>query len=645
MRALRNIERDLLRYLDEREEWQTSAKLSAHFGVSVRQIKYIVSALNREDRLVLSSRLGYRTDPERRDIVHELLQRREEDDWAEAGNREERRSLLLRRLILADGDIDLYELSEELYLNVTTLKQDLLELRPFLSSCRLRLGIAGNRWGVSGEEAARRHAMAKLLAHEAARGFVLRRTMLGMYGGHEAHTIQSVLDRELEAHGYVATDYSRLSVACYLLVAVERVCDGHGLDAPIDVVTPAADEGVCACARDVLGALSREFSCVFGVREEADFALLLQTVVLPTALEHADQLDLESAVGRDTARLVLEIVDRVRDGLHIDLGEGTSLVRFALHLQNLLVRCERGTESFNPIAGYIKVSSPLIYEASVMIADVLSKRTGYRIGDSEIAFLCLHLSMLASDMEMVPSITAVLICPQYHDVATRMAAKLEDGCQGLFVSSIVGNEEELSQVVDGATIIVSTISLSGHYQKETVFVTPLLSERETESVRRAAVRIRKHQDALELEGLAAYLMHESLFDHRRGASSFDAALAEMSEGLCAEGYVDADYIDSVRKREELSPTTFGSVAIPHSLHPMAKCSAVSVLSLEKPVTYAGARVNLILLIAIRPDEQELFSQFFNRAAAILTEGDRAVRLARCASFEEFRNLFLATEGA
>ena len=56
---MQKTEVDILRYLDERREWRTSKMLSAHFDVSVRKIKYIISRLNSRDQLVLSGTRGY----------------------------------------------------------------------------------------------------------------------------------------------------------------------------------------------------------------------------------------------------------------------------------------------------------------------------------------------------------------------------------------------------------------------------------------------------------------------------------------------------------------------------------------------------------------------------------------------------------
>ena len=76
------------------------------------------------------------------------------------------------------------------------------------------------------------------------------------------------------------------------------------------------------------------------------------------------------------------------------MSENAFLVKFALHIKNLLLRIRLDRFSTNPYVEYIKSACPLIYEVSVFIADIIYMRTKNRINDNEIAFLALHLSCI-----------------------------------------------------------------------------------------------------------------------------------------------------------------------------------------------------------------------------------------------------------
>lgn len=632
MRALTTEECDLLRYLDERGGWTTSKVLAAHFGVSVRKVKYLVSAINANIPLVESSRLGYATRPEQKERIVQIL-----NDASEAAEpqalSEDRRMSLLTRLILADGRTDLYDLAEELYVNVVTLRREMLALQPFLVSSGLRFEMTGSLWAVAGDEAARRRAMSRLLAEEAQRGFVVRQTMFGAYGAREARTIREILDRRLAASGLATNDYALLTLTCHLLVALERAQDGHRLDAVCDA---SLDGCALACAQGVLGDLEESFKVELGGGEVADFAALVDTFVAPDKWGGSGEASVCDVVDEGTWRLVQEIVACVKRDLFIDLGEGEDLVRFALHLKSLLLRCGAGVQGLNPIASYIKLASPLVHEACVRIAAIIGERTGFHVSDDEIAFLALHLSMLSNAPDERPRIAVALAAPRYHRLVDRMADRIEASCGDAAVALVVSNEDDLREVEEGADVIVSTITLARHYRQEVVYLTPMLSDAEIESVRKAVARVAARRELIELEELADRMMRPSLFCHMAGAESFDSVVEGMCASMRDEGCVGEGYLALVREREMLSPTTYGVVSIPHSLKPAALESAIGVTTLERPLQRAGEKTRLILLLAIRPGDELLFNTFFNRLVALLTEGDNAQRLARCTTLVEFR---------
>ena len=122
-----------------------------------------------------------------------------------------------------------------------------------------------------------------------------------------------------------------------------------------------------------------------------DFSLLLESQSTGIEHERIDEYDLKKTLGNNVYTLVEEIVRKVNEVYYLDLSENAFLVKFALHIKNLLLRIRLDRFSTNPYVEYIKSACPLIYEVSVFIADIIYMRTKNMINDNVIAFLALHL--------------------------------------------------------------------------------------------------------------------------------------------------------------------------------------------------------------------------------------------------------------
>lgn len=632
---MQKTEVDILRYLDERREWRTSKMLSAHFDVSVRKIKYIISRLNSRDQLVLSGKRGYMANPQKKQEIEEYLNQthyNEEVGMYASG----RQNLLIKKLLLEEIGIDILDTCEELYTNPTTLRHELIKIRTKLQQFDLDLKMENSRCAITGCEKGRRKLMSSLLSNEAIKGFVIENVMVEMFQEEEIQFVRHAVKDSLDSCGCYVNEYAFMNLLIHLLIVIDRNRKGYCLHNTQQEICHVSSSSAKA-SEQIFQKIAVFFNQGLARQEIMDFSLLLESQSTGIEHERIDEYDLKKTLGNNVYTLVEEIVRKVNEVYYLDLSENAFLVKFALHIENLLLRIRLDRFSTNPYVEYIKSACPLIYEVSVFIADIIYMRTKNRINDNEIAFLALHLSCIFDkSMYSESHIHAVLVCPSYHDLSQHILQKIQNRCkEHLLVTAVVNNERELDLHQNHCDLILSTISLTKHYRKEIVYFSFMLNGRELEEIATVSQRVLKQRELDQFHTTILSLFSRHLFFHNEILKVKEDILHFMCEHLEAEGYTDSSYYDRVMEREAMSCTVFGKTAVPHALKACAKHSGICVYTSDHGILWEGRQVYIILLIAIHPEDQLRFNEFFNKITERLCEDDKTARLISCVSYEEF----------
>lgn len=111
---------NLLQYLQKNPGWHTSQELAVEIGSSKRTIKNYISQLNSRNNLIESSVRGYKYNA---DKLISPSSRTSQNDIPT--NKEERVNYIINFLINNASTVNLYDLSENLFVSETTVLQDL----------------------------------------------------------------------------------------------------------------------------------------------------------------------------------------------------------------------------------------------------------------------------------------------------------------------------------------------------------------------------------------------------------------------------------------------------------------------------------------------------------------------------------------
>ena len=118
---------DLINILISEDDWITAKQLSIKGNISERSVKNYISGINQiEKHLIMSSRKGYIINKERAKLQLSKTKR----EFPETP--EERVKYIIMDLLTIDSSergIDLYEISEKMFVSYETVKKDIVRVK------------------------------------------------------------------------------------------------------------------------------------------------------------------------------------------------------------------------------------------------------------------------------------------------------------------------------------------------------------------------------------------------------------------------------------------------------------------------------------------------------------------------------------
>ena len=256
-------------------------------------------------------------------------------------------------------------------------------------------------------------------------------------------------------------------------------------------------------SKELAKRLEEKFDIQYSDAEIYEMTLLIISRATNIDYQSIDANNLEQFVGKECLELVKELINDINAFYYIDLSEQEFLIRFALHIKNLLVRSKNNYFSKNPLTESIKLSCPLIYDASVNLARTIKSKTGISINDDEIAYIAFHLgSALETQKNLTSKVKAVLYCPNYYGINSRITdAIYNDFENDLLITNILTDESQIDKVND-IDLVITTIPLATPIQIPTIRINIILNNRDISNLRNRISEIQTQKKKNEFEQIA-----------------------------------------------------------------------------------------------------------------------------------------------
>lgn len=203
---------------------RTSANLAERLNVSVRSVKNYVREINKEfPNTIQSSYEGYRIDSKvgvtiLADNVNRIPQ-----------TSDERVSYIINKLINHNSDVtlDTYDLCDELFVSMSTLKNELTKVKHRLQKFDLQLITKGDLIECSGLEKNKRKMLSTILYDESNVNFVNIESLQHAFIDIDIDFIRKTILEVFDRYHYFINDYSLINLVLHVTIAVDRIINDN----------------------------------------------------------------------------------------------------------------------------------------------------------------------------------------------------------------------------------------------------------------------------------------------------------------------------------------------------------------------------------------------------------------------------------
>ncbi|WP_130860301.1 BglG family transcription antiterminator [Gracilibacillus phocaeensis] len=618
----KNIEA-LIQILKEQQDWLTTNEILHYLNISSRTLRNYIQYINEQYRPSLSiesSSAGYRLKTNHEQVIFQPMDM----------NPKNRVYYILQQLILVEEGLDIFDLSEYMFVSVPTIEKDLIECRKLTSDYNLSIDRTQDRLFLHGKEIDKRKIMSFIYYKEYNTTFYNIIDLEKIFG-YELHTFKEELLEIVQQHGYDINEYTLGNIIYHIIISIERMQDNQYVH---HLAYPYKETFI---SMTIVHEIQDLIESYFHVHMDKNELYYLQALISSKTTNLSK--DKGNIVKAPFWNLIHEIIVKVNENYFINLEDDEFKTKFALHVQNLVIRTSNHFSSKNPLTQSIKTSSPLIYDLSVYISNLISEKLDIDLHEDEITYIALHVgSCLELKQKHHDQLEVILICPAYNNLQFQLKEKIEHyfANQLRVVKIITRVDKELTDIK--TDFLISTVEVPLHLNLSQVVISTFLTSDDVLNIQKLLNRKKKEkrqqhikQNLLSLFDRRLFMLSDQTFNDEFEVIPF------ITEKMATLHLVKDDFIDNVIKREKLSSTSFNNiVAVPHSIHMDALQTTIAVLITKKPIKWGEAdNIRIVSLIAMNKNERNIYRDIYDEYIKILSSPSNVSKLANSKSYEAF----------
>ncbi|MDR1689191.1 MAG: PTS sugar transporter subunit IIA [Clostridiales bacterium] len=629
--------RNLLRCFPNDASVITAGDLALRLDISVRSVKnYIAEIAVTHPNLISSSRKGYAAN--RRELCRVLSESEISECLPETPK--QRVLYIIRRILRETGGVfTLADFEAELFVSEEALRKDLPNVRLKLKEFDLYLEQRSGSLIIGGDESNKRRMLSEIVYLEFNDRILSLSSISKAFPDYDANALKAMLVEVCNDHYYFINEYALMSLVLDLIVGIDRI--KNNFFARRNPETHKFGVRELDLARTIALKIENLYAVTFNPFEMDELCIILFGHLTKVDYKALTLDNLKDTVGEESLAL-LKLIQQELDVFEVlDFENPDFTLRFALHLHNLLTRLKNKYVTKNPLTEQIKSTCTFIYELAVIIAGIINRETGYFVDQHETAYIALHIgSMLQIQQSLRNKAKCLLVYPNYYDYAGKLMEKLTQGFgASLVFVGVATNPESLSRF-GAVDFILSTVKLNPDPDKDIVTISPFFSERDKASVQAALERTVKKKKYERLRKSLLKISSPDLFFHNPSFENEENAITVMANEFIKREYAPDDFLNAVLKRERSYSTSYGDVAVPHSLQMMGYKTGMCIAISERPVPWGANKVRIMLMFCVNKDDRQIFYDVLENLIVLLLEPANAARAAACRGYNEFVDVIL-----
>ena len=562
------------------------------FGVNIRSKRGVGYYLNAEDYNKLDS------------IFY--------NDITIPSGKEEREKELIKLFVKNCFPESLEELCDQWYISEKTLTNDLNNIKIILS--KYNLTIEKNR-----------RSSVELVGDE----FEIRNLCndYDIYkheGAVDRSFIRTVITEEAEKINYSFSDIVVELLTNHIQISIARIKNGFLINSPIDQIN-LENTIEFDLSTDILNRISKEYDIIFPLyeREYISYHVLGKEFRKQTS---------NSSLTNETEKLVNELLLLINKTFDIDvICDLEFRIALGLHLEQLLMRMQYGTQIKNPLLSDIKLKYPYAYTMAKVVAILIHKKTGEIVEEDEIGYIALSLQQLLENNNKEKRRKYILlVCPFGQTSANLFKYKylevFSDQIESIETSSI---EDVKKYDLNRFDYIFTLAPLKIKTSVPILNANYFLNE----------TTINEIKNRLKTENKGSSYFENIKFIDNLNAKDREEALKKICEIVKKDNNIKDDLYERVKEREKIASTDYAyKTAVPHPDRLLVDNTYICMAILEKPIMWELQEVCIVVLVLIGRSDKDKVQEFYQLFAQFLMDENKVDKLIRSRSKEKLLEL-------
>ena len=308
------------------------------------------------------------------------------------------------------------------------------------------------------------------------------------------------------------------------------------------------------------------------------------------------------------------------------------------HICNLYKRADLGINQYEITAGEIKLKYPFAFELGKIAKKTIEKNLNMEISEDEIGNIALHIGGALERIDKRDEkkvYKTIIVCTSGVGTSMLIKSKLENIFKGKLeiIKVIPSYLIDYINVLD-IDFVISTVEVNLE-NVNVIKVSPMLTDKEIKLIEKYIETENVYID-LDIQNLFS----SELFFKDIKAETRSQVIDIMSKKLVEKGYIDDTMRQSYFERETIATTEIGNmVAIPHGANGEVYENKVAIGILKEPISWEVGKVRLIIMLALDKekilDYEEVFSKIYKRVDSIA----KVISICENKSYEKFIKLF------
>lgn len=535
----------------------------------------------------------------------------------DSGNKELRIESIIKLLLFSNSYIKQQELADIYYVSHSQINKDIKVVRELLKHYDLNL-ISKPYYGmkVVGSEKNIRLALRNEIGEDP-------NLFISDKDEKLFNTIQEIINEIDFPQSFYMPYVNFKNLVIHIYISILRIKDGRFVKVPKELSQKMITYEEFSVANLVVNQLKNKLEIEFPKDEILYLTMHMITKNTITDFEK---------VSPEISEISQMMIDEIYEVTKYDFRSNIDLFfALSLHLGPLIERIRYGLTMRNPILNDIKENHIAFMIATIAVQPI-NRKYNTKLSDDEIGYVALHI---ASAMEYNPKRkkNILVVCGSGNSSAQMMKSQLERKYEDQIENLTITNLSKLTLYnIDNFDFIVSSVEIREKTTTPIVYVDIIFKQKDFDKID----NIFNKQYINQIDKLFS----NSIFLKDLEVKNMEDAIKTLANYASIKSNLDKVYIQNqFIKREEIGPTAYINVAIPHILDKYDGESFCIILIPQNKINWGSVNVDLIISIFFGND-LNFESNFLDSLGQFLNSPDLIAKSTKAKNIEEFKNIFL-----